>query len=136
MEELEKKIMEFQFLRSGLEQLELKEREVTEAKLEIETALNSIKELKNLKSKKDALINFGAGTYVKGEIKPSNKILVRIGAGVVVEKGLEDAINIMEERLKNMENTLKRIRDEKEKVIISLELLKEDIENMQKKGKR
>ena len=135
MKELEKKIMEFQVLRAGYEQLESKEKELLEAKMEVEMSLNALKEVSLLKKEGEVFINFGAGNYVRGSIKQVDKVLVGLGAGVVVEKSLEEALDIMEKRLKNIDNAIEQIRSEREIVLTKLESLRKDIESSQRSEK-
>lgn len=132
MKEIEKKLMEFQILKAGYEQLETKERELIEAKMEIEISLNALKDVSSLKNEVDVFVNFGAGNYIKGKIFSPEKILVGIGAGIVVEKSTEEAIKLMEERIKSIDDAIDQIRGEKEKIAMRLETLREEIESAQK----
>ena len=135
MKEIEKKLMEFQILKAGYEQLEAKEKELLETKMEIEISISAIKEVSSLENSADVFVNFGAGNYIKGKIYAPEKILVSIGAGVVVEKSAEEAIKLMEERLKSIDDALDQIRNEREKIALKLEALREEIESGRKSEK-
>ncbi|HIQ50273.1 MAG TPA: prefoldin subunit alpha [Nanoarchaeota archaeon] len=135
MKEIEKKLVEFQMLKALYEQLEVKERELFENKMEMEISLNAIKEISSIENSAEVFVNFGAGNYIKGKIYAPEKILVSIGAGIVVEKSIKDAITLMEERIKNIEQTINQIKNEKEKIALKLEAVKEEIENIQKSEK-
>lgn len=125
---MQRKILEFQLLSAGLEQIEAREKEILNAKQEIEISLNALKDIKGLKEDKEVLINFGGGNFVKGTLHPPKKVLVEIGAGVVVEKDTEKAIEVMKERSKNIDKALEKIVSEKENILRRLEELRQEIE--------
>ncbi len=126
--DIQKKILEFQLLSAGLEQIEEREKEVLNAKQEIETSLSALKEVERLTQEKEILINLGAGNFVKGILHPPKKVLTSLGAGVIVEKDIKKAIELMEERAKNMGKALEKIVSEKEAVLRRLDELREEIE--------
>ncbi len=68
----------------------------TKAKLTLENLAKSTKE-------DDILIPIGGGTFVKGNLTDNNKILTDIGAGIVTEKPLKDALAKVDERIKLMQ---------------------------------
>ncbi len=79
----------------------------------IETTLNSLESIKNLGKDNVVLFPLGGLVYVKSKILSTDKILVNIGAGVVLEKSIDDAIQF----LKNKQRELKL---ELESTLISL----------------
>ena len=68
----------------------------TKAKLTLENLSKSTKE-------DDILIPIGGGTFIKGNLTDNNKILTDIGAGIVTEKPLKDALAKVDERIKLMQ---------------------------------
>ena len=68
----------------------------TKAKLTLENLAKSTKE-------DDILIPIGGGTFIKGNLTDNNKILTDIGAGIVTEKPLKDALAKVDERIKLMQ---------------------------------
>lgn len=68
----------------------------TKAKLTLENLSKSTKE-------DDILIPIGGGTFIKGNTTDNNKILTDIGAGIVTEKPLKDALAKVDERIKLMQ---------------------------------
>ena len=69
----------------------------TKAKLTLENLSKSTKE-------DDILIPIGGGTFIKGNLTENNKILTDIGAGIVTEKPLKDALAKVDERIKLMQD--------------------------------
>lgn len=63
-----------------------------------------------------SLVLLGTGVYVKSTIYPVEKVLVNIGAGVVVEKKKDDAVNFIEQRIKEFELAIKQLAGQKQQI--------------------
>lgn len=63
-----------------------------------------------------SLVPLGIGVYVKSAIHPVERVLVNIGAGVVVEKNKDDAINFVEQRIKEFELASKQLSSQKQQI--------------------
>jgi prefoldin alpha subunit len=64
----------------------------------------------------NSLVPLGIGVYVKSAIYPVDRVLVNIGAGVVVEKKKDDAINFIEQRIKEFELATKQLSSQKQQI--------------------
>jgi len=73
----------------------------------ITLALNALKNSKE----NEILLPIANGIYIKTNCKDknNNKILVNVGANVVLEKEIEDAKNILAEKSKELENNHKEL---------------------------
>lgn len=65
---------------------------------DVDTALVTIAALKDQPSGKEIMVPIGFGTMVKATLTDTNKVVIGIGAGVSVEKNLEDAKALLEKR--------------------------------------
>lgn len=83
-----------------------------------EESHGSFDALKNLsqESTTTSLVPLGTGVYVKSSISPVEKVLVNIGAGVVIEKKKEDAQNFIEQRIKEFELATKQLSSQKQQI--------------------
>ncbi len=54
----------------------------------------------------ELLVPIGGSAYVKVKLADSNKVIVGMGAGVSVEKTLQEAKTILKERLDELEKTM------------------------------
>ena len=84
----------------------------------LEESTNSFEALKNLSLDSDtlSLVPLGIGVYVKSAIYPINKVLVNVGAGIVIEKNKEDAVNFIEHRIKEFETAAKQLSAQKQQI--------------------
>jgi prefoldin alpha subunit len=62
------------------------------------------------------LIPLGIGIYVKSAIYPIEKVLVNVGGGVVIEKKKDDAVNFIEQRIKEFETASKQLSSQKQQI--------------------
>lgn len=69
----------------------------------------TVEQLPNASDKSDILIPIGGGTFVNGILVDHSKVLVDIGAGLVTEKSIDDAIKKIDERIKTLQENQERI---------------------------
>lgn len=83
-----------------------------------EESHNSLEALSRLSSELEtqSLVPLGIGVYVKSSVYPLEHVLVNIGAGVVVEKTKDDAINFVEQRTKEFELATKQLAAQKQQI--------------------
>ena len=84
----------------------------------LEESTNSFEALKNLSLDSDtlSLVPLGIGVYVKSAISPINKVLVNVGAGVIIEKNKDDAVNFIEYRIKEFVTAAKQLSTQKQQI--------------------
>ncbi len=84
----------------------------------LEESHNSFEAIQNLSINSDtsSLVPLGIGVYVKSTINAIDKVLVNVGAGVVIEKQKDDAINFVEQRIKEFEMAAKQLSSQKQQI--------------------
>ncbi len=65
---------------------------------DVETALVTITALKDEPAGKETLVPIGFGSFVKANLSDTENIVVGIGAGVSIEKKIDDAKSFLEKR--------------------------------------
>lgn len=85
---------------------------------QIQEHVNASVTMSNLKNEQghDALIPIGAQIYIKSTINDTSKVLIGLGAGISVEKTVEQASADLEARVSNMQKLLTSLRDEYAKI--------------------
>jgi prefoldin alpha subunit len=124
MEEKEKKILEFQYLQQQLKNL-ISYREFLQKYYQ--EIYNTIESMKIFKDNKEFLVDIGNNVFAKIELLEEN-FLVNIGSGIFLEKKLEDTIQILEKRLKNVEEEIKEVNENIKVLYQYLENLSNEIE--------
>lgn len=107
--ELQEKMFVYRTLESRLEAL-ARQRDLVSSKIvEIVSTISSIDEID--KNQENILFKLGGEAYTHGNVADKNKILVEIGAGIILEKPIEDGKEILNKRRQEMENVLKEIQN-------------------------
>jgi len=126
--ELQEKIMTFRVLQSKLENL-IKQRDFLSNKLfEIENTLESIKDL--LGSKDKTLFSLGSEAYIFGKVENMEKMILEIGAGIAVEKNIDEGKEILNKRKEEMDKIMLDIQREIGRASSLMEQLSPEIENL------
>ncbi|MBI2084022.1 MAG: prefoldin subunit alpha [Candidatus Aenigmarchaeota archaeon] len=104
---LQEKMLVYKTLESRLNAF-VKQGELVSSKIaEIMSTISSIEEVE--KNKDEVLFKLGSESYISGRITGGN-VLVEIGAGVVLEKPLEEGKEILHKRKEELESALNEIQ--------------------------
>ena len=95
-------------------------------------AISSVESIRGISQSQDleSLVPVGLGTYVKANISGTSKILLNVGAGIVVEKEHDSAINYLESRIKELQVALNETASQKHEVLMRLEHLKQEMNRL------
>ena len=92
----------------------------------LEEIANAIDTLNNVKAaKEEVLIPIGAGTYMRAKNADVEHVLVNVGANIMGEKTIPEAIDFLERRMKTLNGLqvrLQRAGDEVSKKLSDLDL--------------
>ncbi len=117
-DEDEKRAMfENEILKAHMNELEKQLSEIESKRAELEYIKDGLENLKGQKGK-DMLLPFGTGVLVKGKILDDKKVLVNIGSNVIVEKTIDEAKEIIDAQIKELEAVKKLIDKEIQKYSI------------------
>jgi len=125
--EMQKKMIEMKMIENGLNALRQKEGEL----LGVVEDLNRTKEAIEAMEKYDGdgtMIPLGSGNFVMGKIDEPDKVLVGIGAGIAVTKSRKEAIDHVQERITDIENSLKTISDQNNQMVNQMIKLREEVQ--------
>src|ERR671929_635409 len=106
-------------------------REATVTKL-IEEARLASSAVQNImdESEVESLMPVGIGVYMKALVPPIKKLLVNVGAGVIVEKSREDTVNYIESRIKEFEVALRQLSSQKQQIEMRMEQIQKQVNQM------
>jgi prefoldin alpha subunit len=76
-------------------------------------ALGAIESLEGMLTTEDGtvLLQIGGGTSVRAKVVDPEKILIAIGAEVIVERSNKDAVEFLKERVMEMEASIKKVAE-------------------------
>ncbi len=87
--------------------------------LEISAAVDAITNLK--KAKSDTLVPVGAGVFISCPKPDPDKVVLNIGANVMVSKKPEEAVKLLEERQKKISDAISNAQEDMGEVIKAID---------------
>lgn len=75
---------------------------------DVESLANTLDDLKD-KDSVEAFVPVGAGSFIKGELKNTDEIIMSIGAGVAVKKDVEGAKEIISTQKEDLKDSLDKM---------------------------
>jgi prefoldin alpha subunit len=107
-------LMEVRILESTYNELTSRQNLLERALLESRAALDSIKGLSD--SSPEVLTQIGAGAMLRSQPPSIDKVLVSVGANVVIEKTKEEAVAMLEERSRDVEKTIVSVLQQRNEI--------------------
>lgn len=129
-QEIQRKYLQLQMLKQQLSAL-LEEKNIVDEKIsEILTTTNALNELGKVKQNEEIWSPLGSGAFVRSDIKDRGKVLIGIGSDVVIKESRTKAIEILQERLKEIIEIDKELSAEIEKFNSQITKLEPEIQEM------
>jgi len=97
--QLQEKYIELQILKQQVSSLIEQKHAIDERENELNVTLAALRKLDTVKKGDEMWSSIGSGAFVRSDIKDIEKVLVAIGAGLVVKESVPKSIEILELRL-------------------------------------
>lgn len=104
-EELRRLSVEIRFLEQTAEALSSRINMVNAAIADLTYAMMTMEGLEKQKGSMEILVPIGGNSYINAKIENVDKVTIGIGAGVSVEKSLQEAKEIINRRLEELEKS-------------------------------
>ncbi|MBM2851847.1 MAG: prefoldin subunit alpha [Candidatus Nitrosotenuis sp.] len=128
-EQAQQLLYQMQMLESYTTSLDQKEEAIMTFLREAISSVESIRGI-NQNQEFESLIPVGLGTYVKASVSGTSKVLLDVGAGILVEKEHDSAINYLESRIKELQVALNETASQKHQALMRLEQLKQEMNRL------
>ena len=122
-------IVEVRVLESTYNELSARQNLLERALLESRAALDSIKGLTS-QPPQEVLTQIGGGAMLRSEPPATDKVLVTIGANIVIEKSKDEAVAMLEERSRDVEKTIVSIIGQRNEIAERLNSDRELLNNL------
>ena len=93
----------------------------------------TLDKISNVEDGTEVLVSIGGGAFVNANIKDTKKIVYNIGAEVMVEKTIDDAIRGIDERIDLLYNNLQKVIETTQKLEEAATQISEKVQEMIKK---
>jgi len=131
VKDLDKKMIEFDILQNNLKMIKEREEVIAKKLEELTLTKVAIEELEHTKLG-ETFIPIGSGNFIEGNISKIDNIIVGVGSGIAIKKKRNDAINILDRRVEEMENALKELSIQGQEIFNQLRNTQEEIEKLRK----
>lgn len=123
-------LVEYDFLRQEVGEIDRQIRELQEHHANLLNARDSVVELKNGKGK-DLLIPAGAGFYFNASLSSESSFVVNVGASVYIEMPVEKAEKVLLDRIDQALGMIIKLNEDAEAFINRLRLIEDELQKAQ-----
>lgn len=100
---------------------------------EFALASSTLEGIKTQRPNADTLIPVGGGSFVRAKLDDVSKIVMGVGAGVAIEKPIEDSISEIKDRIGAMERARTTLQEQLTQTVIRIEENRERLGEIVKK---
>ena len=96
-------------------------------------ASSTLEGVKTQKPDAESLIPVGGGSYVRAKLADVSKIVMGVGAGVAIERPIDDSVNEIKSRLADMENARNALQQQLGQTLMKIEENREKLNQIVQK---
>lgn len=140
-QKMQRKYVQLQLLKQELNTYVEQKNALDEKLNELAATVEALKRLESINKGDEIWSPFGSGAFVRSDIKDTERVLVAVGAGVVLREKRERAVEIIETRRKELEEADRQLMQEATKLAQQaagiekeLELLAHEEENKEQEN--
>ena len=93
----------------------------------------TLDKISNVEDGTEVLLSVGGGAFVNANIKDTKKVVYNIGADIMVEKTIEEAVKSIDERIDLLYNNLQKVVETTQKLEEAATQISEKVQEMMKK---
>lgn len=132
-EDFQKSLVQLRVYEGSARALQARLEIVNAALNEFSLASTTLEGVKTQKTDEDALIPVGGGSYVRVKLSDISKIVMGVGAGVAVEKPIEDSVNEIKERIADLNKARTSLQEQLSQALFRIEENREKLGELVKK---
>lgn len=125
--EVQKKYIELQLLGNQLKQMQSQIQALDEQSVGLSNLIENLKELKLVKKGTGILVPFSEGIFVKAGLESGDELIVHIGGNVAVKKSIDETIEFIDEKKREIVEQREPILEELQKASIKTQELEESL---------
>jgi len=128
-EEIAKNLTMIEYYKQQLESIDAQLQYLLTVLAEYQRAKTTVEQLHAADPNTEVLVPLGGGTFVNGSVKDTSNVLIGIGAGLVVEKSIDEALVKLDDRIK-------KIQQNQEKIVAIGQKIQSGAEELSKKTQK
>ena len=135
-EDITKNLTLIEYYKQQLESIDMQLSYLQSTLAEYQRAKITVEQLHAVDENSELLIPIGAGTFVNASLTNASNVLIGVGAGVVIEKTVDEAIVKLEERMKRIQENLEKMVSLGQKIQADAEELSQKTQHMMEETQR
>jgi prefoldin alpha subunit len=105
-EEITRNLTLIEYYKQQLESIDMQLQYLQSTLADYQRTKITVDQLHGVDENSELLIPVGAGTFVNGSLKNTSNVLIGVGAGIVIEKTIDEAVIKLEERINRIQENL------------------------------
>jgi len=135
-EEITKNLTLIEYYKQQLESIDMQLQYLQSTLMDYQRAKMTVEQLSAVDDNSEVLIPVGAGTFVNGSLKNASNVLIGVGAGIVIEKPVDEAMGKLDERIKRIQENLEKMASLGQKIQCDAEDLSRKTQQMMEESQR
>jgi prefoldin alpha subunit len=135
-EEITRNLTLIEYYKQQLESIDMQLQYLQSTLADYQRAKMTVEQLHAVDENSELLIPVGAGTFINGSLKNASNVLIGVGAGIVIEKTIDEAVLKLEERIKRIQENLEKMVSFGQKIQSDTEELSQKTQHMMEKTQR
>ena len=135
-EEITRNLTLIEYYKQQLESIDIQLQYLQSTLADYQRAKITVGQLNAVDDNSELLIPVGAGTFVNGSLKNTSNVLIGVGAGIVIEKTVDEAVIKLEERIKRIQENLEKMVSLGQKIQSDAEELSHKTQQMMEETQR
>jgi prefoldin alpha subunit len=135
-EDITKNLTLIEYYKQQLESIDLQLQYLQSTLMEYQRAKMTVEQLSSVDANSDILIPVGAGTFINGSLKNASNVLIGVGAGIVIEKPVTEALSKIDERIRRIQENLEKMASLGQKIQDDAEELSQRTQRMMEEAQR
>jgi len=135
-EEITRNLTLIEYYKQQLESIDIQLQYLQSTLADYQRAKITVEQLNTVNDNSELLIPVGAGTFVNGSLKNTSNVLIGVGAGIVIEKTVDEAVIKLEERIKRIQENLEKMVSLGQKIQSDAEELSHKTQQMMEETQR
>jgi len=135
-EEITRNLTLLEYYKEQLGNLEMQQQYLQAAFLDYQKAKITLENLGKTKGKQEILMPVGSGVFITGQAQDASKVLIDIGAGLVAEKPVNEAVDKIDDRIGQVQQNQQKLYEAMQKLQAEAEQLSEKTQQMMAEAQR
>jgi len=134
-EKMQEKLVILQQLQAEAEVIQRKIVELEIIDSQLEKTIESLEFFNSLDGSVEALMNLGGGVFAYVDVKNAKKMLVDVGAGIVVEKEVSEAIEFLKKKREIIQQNVSNLEQLLQQIVERARIVQQELAELEKKAK-